>query len=66
MTAHTHSASRQTANDAILAPGQGLLPKYTSGFYDGGRLFVGRGAGNGAPVPRINNPQEVVFFDLIS
>jgi predicted MPP superfamily phosphohydrolase len=66
LSGHAHGGQWRFFGRGVLAPGQGLFPKYTSGFYDGGRLFVGRGAGNGAPVPRINNPREVVFFDLIS
>ena len=66
LSGHAHGGQWRLFGRGVLAPGQGLFPKYTSGFYDVGRLFVGRGAGNGAPVPRINNPREVVFFDLIS
>ena len=66
LSGHAHGGQWRFFGRGVLAPGQGLFPKYTSGFYDGGRLFVGRGIGNRTPVPRINNPPEVVFFDFIS
>ena len=66
LSGHAHGGQWRFFGRGVLAPGQGFFPKYTSGFYDGGRLFVGRGIGNRTPAPRINNPPEIVFFDLIS
>ncbi|MBQ6262741.1 MAG: metallophosphoesterase family protein [Clostridia bacterium] len=66
LSGHAHGGQWRFFGRGVLAPGQGLFPKYTSGFYDGGRFFVGRGIGNRSPAPRINNPPEVVFFDLTS
>lgn len=66
LSGHAHGGQWRFFGRGIIAPGHGLFPKYTSGFYDGGRLFVGRGIGNRTPFPRINNPPEVVFFDFIS
>ncbi|MBR3639241.1 MAG: serine/threonine protein phosphatase, partial [Clostridia bacterium] len=66
LSGHAHGGQWRFFGRGVLAPGQGLFPKYTSGFYDGGRFFVGRGIGNRTPAPRINNPPEVVFFDLTS
>ncbi len=66
LSGHAHGGQWRIFDRGFIAPGQGLFPKYTSGFYDGGRLFVGRGIGNRTPVPRIGNPPEAVFFDLTS
>lgn len=66
VSGHAHGGQWRIFGRGLLAPGQGFFPKYTSGFYDGGRLFVGRGIGNRSPAPRINNPPEIVFFDFIS
>ena len=66
LSGHAHGGQWRFFGRGFLAPGQGFFPKYTSGFYDGGRLFVGRGIGNRSPAPRINNPPEIVFFDFIS
>jgi len=38
----------------FFAPGQGLFPRYTSGFY-GGKMFVSRGISNSVELPRIFN-----------
>ncbi len=44
----------------VFSPGQGLFPALTSGIYDG-RLLVSRGLSNTTMVPRINNPEEVIY-----
>ena len=49
----------------LFAPGQGVLPRYTSGIYEEegrGRLVVTRGMSNTAGVPRLFNPLEVVVI----
>ena len=45
----------------LFAPGQGWLPAYTKGVYDG-RLVVSAGLSNTAPIPRLFNPTEVVYL----
>ena len=47
----------------IFAPGQGLLPKYHHGVYDG-RLVVSAGCSNTASIPRWGNETEVVIVRL--
>ncbi len=47
----------------VYGPGQGLFPKYTSGIHDG-RLLISRGLSNTAPVPRFNNPPEVIYVGM--
>lgn len=46
----------------LLAPGQGIFPKYIQGTYDedGTYMIVGRGLGG----PRIGIPPEIVTVEL--
>ena len=61
LSGHAHGGQWRIFGIPIFAPGQGLFPRYTSGFY-GGKMFVSRGVTNSAPVPRIGNKTELVFF----
>ena len=44
----------------IYAPGQGLLPKLTEGIH--GNHVISRGLSNNTPIPRLNNPPELVYI----
>ena len=46
----------------VWSPGQGFLPKWTKGVYEG-RLVVSAGLSNTASVPRLFNPTEIVFVE---
>jgi len=50
----------------IIAPDQGLFPKYTSGQYNEGNssMFVSRGIGNSIIPVRIFNPPEIISVTL--
>lgn len=50
----------------VLAPGQGLFPKYDSGLYteDGTSMIVSRGLGNSIFPFRINNNPEIIIAKL--
>lgn len=61
LSGHAHGGQWRFFGLPIFAPGQGLFPKYTSGFYEN-KMFVSRGVTNATPVPRIGNKTEVVFF----
>jgi predicted MPP superfamily phosphohydrolase len=52
----------------LIAPDQGLFPKYTSGQYNDGNssMFVSRGLGNSIIPVRIFNSPEIVFVTLKS
>ena len=63
LSGHAHGGQWRFFGQGILAPGQGFLPKYTSGLYEG-RLLVGRGLGNAYPIPRLGNPPEIIIFEL--
>jgi len=66
LSGHAHGGQIRLFGRGLYAPGQGLLPRYTSGFYDGRRLLVGRGLANTQlPAPRICNPCELIMLDLL-
>ncbi len=60
---HAHGGQWRFFGRGVYAPGQGLLPKYTSGIYDG-RLIVSRGLGNPHMIPRINNKPEFIIIRI--
>lgn len=63
LSGHAHGGQWRFFGHGILAPGQGLFPKYTSGIYHQ-RLIVSRGLGNPRIVPRINNSPEIICLDI--
>ena len=64
VSGHAHGGQWQLLGRGIYAPGQGLLPAYTAGLYDG-RLLVSRGlCATRRWIPRIGNPRELVILDL--
>ena len=65
LSGHAHGGQWRLFGRGLFAPGQGWLPKYTAGLYDG-RLLVSRGIGNMAPVPRIGNPPQIISLTIKS
>ena len=64
LSGHTHGGQIRLFGRGLYAPGQGWLPKYAGGVYDG-KLVVSRGLANTAkPIPRLFNPVEVVYVKL--
>lgn len=64
LSGHAHGGQLRFFGRGLFAPGQGLLPKYTSGIHDG-RMIVSRGLANNAPpIPRLFNSKELIFIDL--
>jgi predicted MPP superfamily phosphohydrolase len=65
---HAHGGQIRLFGQGLFAPGQGLLPRYTGGLYEGphGNMIVSRGLANTAPppIPRLFNPREVVTIRL--
>jgi predicted MPP superfamily phosphohydrolase len=53
-------------NKGIIAPGQGILPRYTSGLYkfNDGKLIISRGLGNSIIPIRINNRPHIPIITL--
>lgn len=64
LSGHAHGGQWRFFDRGLFAPGQGILPKYTSGIHDN-RLIVSRGLANNAFVPRLFNPCELIFIDFI-
>ena len=61
LAGHAHGGQIRIARRGLFAPGQGILPKLTSGVHDG-RLVISRGLSNTAGIiPRMFNPTEVVY-----
>ena len=63
ISGHAHGGQWRIFGRGIFAPGQGLFPKYTSGFYDG-KLLVSRGLSNKTKIPRIFNSPEIIILEL--
>lgn len=64
LSGHCHGGQIRAFGRGIFAPGQGLLPKYHHGVYDG-HLVVSAGCANTAPIPRWGNEPEVVVVRLL-
>lgn len=63
VSGHAHGGQWALFGHGLLAPGQGLFPRYTTGVYEG-RLVVSRGLSNPVPFPRIGTPREVVYLTV--
>ena len=65
---HAHGGQVRLGNQGILAPGEGLLPRYTSGLYqmENTRMVVSRGLGNSACPIRVFNPPHLPMVMLHS
>lgn len=60
LAGHAHGGQIRIFGQGLFAPGQGFLPKLTSGVHDG-RFVISRGLSNTASIiPRLFNPKEIV------
>ncbi len=67
LSGHAHGGQfRLPFIGGMIAPGQGLFPKYDSGLYqkDGTSMIVSRGLGKSIIPLRFNNRPEVIFITL--
>lgn len=67
LSGHAHGGQfRLPFGGGVIAPGQGLFPKYDAGAYteNGTTMIVSRGIGNSIIPVRINNPPEIVIIEL--
>ncbi len=64
LAGHAHGGQVRLFGRGLFAPGQGLLPKLTSGLYFDGKLLVSRGLANHSHLPRINDPCELILLTL--
>ena len=62
VSGHAHGGQWRFFGHGVFAPGQGIFPKYTKGFYNG-KLLVSAGMTNTAPIPRFFNPTEIVIVE---
>ena len=60
LSGHAHGGQVRILGQGLYAPGQGVLPKLTSGVTEG-RLVISRGLANCQRVPRLFNPPELVY-----
>ena len=67
LSGHAHGGQiRIPFIGGLIAPNQGLLPKYTSGIYkmNNTKMLVSRGIGNSLFPFRVNNRPELVIIEL--
>lgn len=64
LAGHAHGGQVRLGRQGLYAPGQGILPRLTSGFYFEDRLLVSRGVTNATWAPRINCGCEVIILRL--
>lgn len=67
LSGHAHGGQfRLPFIGGLVAPNQGLFPKYDAGIYteDNTSMLVSRGVGNSILTFRINNPPEVILIEL--
>lgn len=63
LSGHAHGGQIRLFNRGLFAPGQGLLPRYTSGIH--GNMIISRGLTNTVPyIPRLFNPPEIVYVRI--
>ena len=60
---HAHGGQIRLLGHGLYAPGQGFLPRYTSGVHDG-RFVISRGLTNHSFPPRIFNRPELVILNI--
>ena len=68
LTGHAHGGQfRLPFLGGLIAPNQGLFPKYDSGLYTegGSNMVVSRGLGNSIIPLRFNNRPEIVVIEFI-
>ena len=64
VSGHAHGGQIRIGSQGLYAPGQGILPRLTSGFYEDGRLLVSRGMTDSTWAPRINCRCELMLLEL--
>ena len=61
LSGHAHGGQIRIKGQGLYAPGQGFLPRLTSGITDG-RMVISRGLANNTIIPRLWNPEEIVYI----
>lgn len=64
LSGHAHGGQIRLFGRGLFSPGQGILPKYTSGVHE--NMIISKGLANTAGlIPRLFNPREVVYIEPI-
>ncbi len=62
LSGHAHGGQIRLFGHGLYAPGQGILPEYTSGIH--GNMVISTGLANTAGmIPRLFNPREIVYIE---
>ncbi len=64
VSGHAHGGQWRFFGRGVFSPGQGILPRYTSGLYEG-RLLVSRGVKPNVGIPRILNARHIPVIRLV-
>lgn len=64
LSGHAHGGQVRIFGQGLYAPGEGILPRLTSGWHFNRRLLVSRGMINSTWAPRWNNPCELILLHL--
>lgn len=62
LSGHAHGGQWRIFGRGVWSPGQGLLPQWSRGVYEG-RLVVSAGLSNTTWIPRLWNPTEIVYLE---
>lgn len=65
VSGHAHGGQWRFFGRGVYAPGQGLFPRYTDGFYCENKLLVTRGLCPPRRLPRWGNPLQTMVLHLI-
>lgn len=66
LSGHAHGGQVRIFNQGLYTPGQGWMPKFTSGVFEGehGKMIISRGLANTACIPRLFNEPEIVYVEV--
>ena len=64
LSGHAHGGQIRIGTQGLYAPGQGPLPRYTRGIYDGKMYVVGVSEYKGEKIPHINLPPHFAYAPI--
>ncbi len=62
LAGHAHGGQWRVFGRGVFSSGQGIFPQYTKGVVE--KMIISTGASNRVPIPRINNPREILRIEL--
>lgn len=68
LSGHAHGGQIRICGRGLYSSDQGMFPSYTDGIHEGkyGKMIISRGLSNPTIVPRLFNPPEMVYINLVS